>query len=96
MSGPNFTIDKEDVLKEQARKMAIDEAKEKAEKLSKDLGVKLVRIVSFSENNGGYGMPMYYDKEMSAVSSAGRAPAPELPTGENKIISNVTITYEIR
>lgn len=95
MSGPNFAIDKEDALKEQARKMAIDEAKEKAEKLSKDLGVKLVRIVSFSENGGGYAMPMYYDKEMS-IRTSGAAPAPELPTGENKIISNVTITYEIR
>jgi uncharacterized protein YggE len=95
MSGPNFTIEKEDALKAQARKMAIDDAKAKAESLAKDLGVKLVRIVNFSEN-GNY--PIMYGKTMSmdAGVSAPAAPSPQLPTGENKITSNVTITYEIR
>jgi hypothetical protein len=95
ISGPNFTIENEDELKAEARKMAIDEAKEKAEVLSRDLGVRLVRIVSFSEG-GNYYTPMYATKNMAFDSVAESAPAPELPTGENKIISNVTITYEIR
>jgi len=96
ISGPNFSIENEDELKAQARKIAIDEAKEKAKKLSRDLGVRLVRIVNFSEG-GDY--PLYYASKGvsldSATASAG-SPAPELPTGENKITSNVTITYEIR
>ncbi len=97
ISGPNFAIENEDGLKAEARKIAIDEAKEKAKKLSKDLGVKLVRIVNFSES-GNYPMPMYAGKEMMAMDmvSSKIAPSPELPAGENKIISNVTITYEIR
>jgi len=95
MNGPNFSIENENALKAQARKIAIDEAKAKAETLAKDLGVRLVRIVNFSEN-GNY--PMYYAKGMMAADSAGSAPSPspELPAGENKITSNVTITYEIR
>ena len=44
-----FTIDKEDELKAQARKDAIDEAKNKAKELASQLGVKLVRITNFSE-----------------------------------------------
>ena len=94
MNGPNFSVEDEDQLKEQARKMAIDDAKDKANALSKDLGVSLIRIVNFSEN-GNYPMPMYLkaDSMMGAESSA---PAPSLPAGENKITSNVTITYEIR
>lgn len=96
ISGPNFSVDNEDGLKSQARKLAIDDAKAKAKSLSKDLGVKLVRIVSFSENgNGNYPM-MYATKGAGMMDSYGSAPAPELPTGENKITSNVTITYEIR
>lgn len=94
--GPNFSIENEDALKAQARKMAIDEAKEKAKLLSRDLGVRLVRIVNFSENGNN---PFMYAEAMMAkdsVSNAGAAPAPELPTGENKIVSNVSITYEIR
>jgi len=94
MNGPNFAIDKEDKLKEQARKLAIDDAKAKAQSLSHDLGVHLVRIVNFSES-GNYPI-MYAEKAMMAADGGGTAPAPELPTGENKITSNVTITYEIR
>ena len=95
ISGPNFSIENEDGLKEQARKIAIDDAKAQAKVLSKDLGVKLVRIVSFSEN-GNYPM-MYATKgAVSMMDSVSSAPIPELPTGENKITSNVTITYEIR
>lgn len=93
LSGPNFAIDDEDALKAQARKKAIDDAREKAEALAKDLGVRLGRISNFSES-GGY--PIIYGKAMmdSAVSSS---PAPaEIPKGENTISSDVTITYEIR
>lgn len=97
MTGPNFSIEKEDQLKAQARKIAIDKAKAKAELLAKDLGVKLVRIVSFYEN-GDYAIPMYANKAMTgaADSISAPSPAPALPTGENKITSSVTITYEIR
>jgi uncharacterized protein YggE len=93
--GPNFTIDDEDDLKRDARKEAIKDAQQKARELAKDLDVRLVRVVSFSENGGGY-HPMYARAEMSMDSSAGSAPAPELPVGENQINAYVTITYEIR
>ncbi len=93
LSGPNFAIDDEDALQVEARKKAIDNAREKAEMLAKDLGVRLGRIANFSEN-GNY--PIMYGKAMmdSAVSSV---PAPaEIPKGENTISSDVSITYEIR
>ena len=95
MNGPNFSIEDENKLKEQARKIAIDNAKAKAKILSQDLGIRLVRIVSFSEN-GNYPYQMMYVKGAGMMDSVSSAPAPELPTGENKIVSNVTITYEIR
>lgn len=94
LSGPNFTIDKEDTLKAEARKKAIDNAKQKAEVLAKDLGVRLGKITSFSES-GDY--PIMYAKSemMSAGITPAAAPA-EIPKGENTISSDVTITYEIR
>lgn len=97
LNGPNFTVDKEDTLKAEARKLAIDDAKAKAKVLAKDLGVRLGKITSFSEN-GNYPTPMY-DTAMLKSSGAGvaapTAPA-QLPTGENLITSDVTITYQIR
>jgi uncharacterized protein YggE len=56
----------------------------------------LGKITSFSENSGGY-YPMYDAKVMmSGSASPESAPAPTLPKGENKITSNVNITYEIK
>jgi len=95
VSGLTFSVDKEDELKLEARAKAIVDAKTQAEKLAKDLGVSLVRIVSFNEG-GNY--PIYYAKAatlgMGGDMEASRAPS--VPTGENTITSNVTITYEIR
>lgn len=97
MSNINFTIDNEDGLKEEARKQAIEKAKAKAEKLAKDLGVDLVRITSFSE--GGEYPVWNYARAGSVAPMALEAKAADqavLPVGQNKIVSNVTITYEIR
>src|SRR3989338_3319691 len=95
MQGPNFAIDKEDDLKAEARKLAIDKARTKAEALARDLGVTLVRIVSFSE---GGNFPIYArTAALSEKADYGMGGAmPELPQGEEKITSNVTVTYEIR
>lgn len=96
MYGPNFTVDDQDELMREARKDAIHDAEEKAEELAHDLDVKLVRIVSFSENGGGY-YPMYARMEGGvAYDSAEVKVAPEIPEGENKVNAYVTITYEIR
>jgi uncharacterized protein YggE len=94
MYGPTFTIDDEVALQREARQKAIDDAKTKAQQLAKDLGVRLVRIVSFSENGGGYYPVMY--KGMEAAVSSDVGVAPEIPAGENRISANVSITYEIR
>jgi uncharacterized protein YggE len=101
VSGLSFTIDDEDKILAEARAAAIADAKAKADVLAKDLGVRIVRIKTFQENNGGY--PIFYDAKASmevanqaADGRGGATPAPALPTGENKVISNVQITFEIR
>jgi uncharacterized protein YggE len=96
ISGPTFSIDDEEGFKDQARSKAITEARGKAEILASELGVKLGKVVSFSENNDGY-YPMYAKTMMGAGDAvSNQESAPTLPKGENKITSNVTITYEIR
>lgn len=92
MSGLNFTNDKYDDLVKQARDQAITDARDQAEKLAKALGVRLVKIVGYSE--GGNPTPIYYGAMSAGVSM--KSTEAVLPTGENKITSNVSITYEIR
>lgn len=97
VSGPEFSVDDVDALREEARRLAIEDAKEKAKVLGKDLDVKLVRIISYSEG-GNY--PMYYaasgDMAVRNESKADVAQAPSLSTGEQKITSDITIVYEIK
>jgi len=97
VSGLQFTVADEDALKAQARDKAITQAKAKADVLAKSLGVSIVRVVGFNENTNGGPVPMYAKAAgmtMSADSVA--APAPQIPTGQNKITSDVNVTYEIR
>ncbi len=93
MSGLNFTEDKYDDLVRQARDQAIADAREQAKSLAKSLGVSLGKIMSYSEG-GNYPRPYY--ATMSADMGGMAKSEAVLPTGEDKITSNVTITYEIR
>lgn len=97
VSGLTFKVDDEDSVKAKARDEAIKKAKAKADVLASSLGVSLVRIITFSEG-GSY--PTYYGMggmEAKAMSADLAAPAPAtIPVGQNKYVSNVTITYEIQ
>ena len=97
VSGLTFTFDDPDAVEAEAREKAIADAKERAEVLARQLGVRLVRVVSFSES--GYPQPLYYARE-TALGMGGDTvslpAAPEISVGENKVTSNVSISYEIR
>ena len=89
-------IENPDELQTQARQMAIDNAKKKADELEKQVGISLGRIVNFSENSAGSPIPMYYDLKSQASGMGGGGPAPEISNGQNDITVDVTITYQIR
>lgn len=95
VSSLSFTIDDQKGLEAQARDKAIAEAKSKADALAKSLGVSVIRVVGFNENSN---QPYYYAKATGgmALDSVQAAPAPEVAVGQNKITSNVSVTYEIR
>jgi uncharacterized protein YggE len=93
VSGPNFGFDDDKAIAREARDLAIVDAKTEADRLAKSLGVRLVRIVSFSEN-GGSPMPIYATAGMMAQDKVSSAPA--IPVGEQNIQSNVTLVYEIQ
>jgi len=96
LNGPNFAIDDEEKLKEEAQKEAIENAKEKAKILAENLGVKLGKILYFSDDSGNeYGDERAY-KTMVTASAFGSSVSAEMPTGESLITSDVSITYEIK
>lgn len=96
MTGPDFTVDDLDKVQAEARAAAIADAKEKARILAKDLGVRLVRVINFSESNGGQYYPQANLAREDVAYGGATASAPSLPQGENKYTSNVIVSYEIR
>ncbi|KND50720.1 MAG: hypothetical protein AB198_01300 [Parcubacteria bacterium C7867-003] len=99
ISGLDFVVDDLEAVKAEAREKAVADAKAKAKVLAKTLGVRLDTVVNFYES-GDFQPPVMYAMDskvmgMGAANEASRV-APSIPTGENKIVSNVTITYEVK
>lgn len=89
-----FTVDEPEEKRSEAREEAIEQAKEKAQKLAADLGMRLGKIKGFDEG-GSYGGPvpmMRMDAGMAG--GGGGAPLP-VPTGEQEVVVQVTLTYEL-
>jgi uncharacterized protein YggE len=97
ISGLEFGIDDREKYVAQAREEAITEAKARAKILAKQLGVRLGKIMYYNEG-GNY--PVYYGEGKGGgpdlMTSSVVPVRAELPEGENKIISDITITYEIK
>ena len=93
VSGLNFTFDDPTAVQAQARGKAIADAKAKADLLAKQLGVTLVRVVSFSENGTMPGpRPMMY----GVAAAEPKTVAPDISVGQNTLVNDVSVTYEIR
>jgi len=94
ISSLSLTLDDPQAPQNDARLKAIDDAKAKAEVLSKRLGVHLGRVVSFDDGSSGMPQPIYATYDKVAAQSAGSAPT--IPLGMNKTSMTVNVTYEIR
>lgn len=90
----SFQVDQPEELKAEARELAINDARDKANKLKSQLGIRLGRIVNFSEGFVGFPTPLYYKDSAMPIGIGGGGP--EVPVGENEIVVNVTITYQIK
>jgi uncharacterized protein YggE len=94
VSGPAFGLDDATAGYNAAREDAINKARAQAKVLSKQLGVRLGKIVNYSESSGGYNYPIAYG--MGGMMESKADATPNIPMGENTYNASVSITYEIR
>lgn len=95
----SFTIDDEYELKNQAREMAITKAKEKAELIAKQSGLKLGEVKGVYENASPVMSPIAYSNAKVMLESADQAAglsAPEIQSGQNEVKVEVTLSYEVK
>jgi len=99
VSSLDFVVWDETEVEAEARSLAITDAKQKANQLADQLGVRLGDIRDFYENGNEYYEPYPMDArmEMSAAKDEGGASAPaNISLGENEVRKNVSITFEIK
>lgn len=84
-----FTVGNTKTLLEEAKRLAVEDAKKTAEKRATQLGIKLGRILGYEEQSPG-DPGLYRDRAMAQSAST-----PQLPVGKTSIRSTVSITYEI-
>lgn len=90
----SFEIDNPEKLKQEARAKALAQAKEKAETLAKVVGVKLGKVISFSESSN-QPFPIYGSYATSDKIGLGGGAAPAVEVGSNEITIIATVEYEI-
>ena len=96
VSGVSFTIDDPEALRQQAREKALDNARAKADALARRAGVKLGKIVSFSEGSGGMSpVPYYARAEAMGIGGGSDMKAPDIQPGDLDVIVGVDVSYEI-
>ena len=90
--GPSFEVEDKESAYDEARRAAIDKAQGRAEMYAKTLGMRVRRIVSISEGNGGFGPP----QPMMAMArmESSQADTPIAP-GENTLSVNLDVVFEL-
>jgi len=96
VGGIQFTVDDPSAFQDEAREKAIADAQDKAEALARQLGLIIVKVVSFSESGGGYPVPMYDAGIPAYAVKAERAPAPDIEEGSQDVTVNVNVIFEVR
>jgi len=89
-----FMVENPDLKKDEARKIAVAEAQKKAQEMALQLGVVLGRLKSYTEAPGGTVSPPVYMR--SAVGMASDAGSLPVPSGQQEVSMEVTLTYEVQ
>jgi len=96
VGGLTFTIDDQENLKNEAREKALADAKQKAQKLSEKLGVRLIAIINYNEYNSYpySAVPSYGDMGAAGLNTDSLMKE-SIASGSKDVEMSVTITYEI-
>ena len=94
VNGLSFDVADNTKAENEARKIAVEEARAKPQEASKLAGFSLGRMINYSENWGNQGpRPMYAAMDRAGASEIAKT---QIEPGSNEISVNVTLSYEIR
>jgi hypothetical protein len=94
VGGVSFTIDEPKKLQAEARVKAIEDAQAQAQAIADAVGLDLGKVVSFSEGSSGGFVPSMM--ESKAMGMGGDEAAPVIEPGQNEVVINAYLTYELK
>jgi len=93
IQGSRFVVDKPELYREEARNTAIKNAKDQAQKMAKNLGIKLGKITNIVESLSN--QPVFYKTMIAEGIGAGGGGGPaQIEPGSQTITSVVTLYFE--
>ncbi|MEX2012553.1 MAG: SIMPL domain-containing protein [Patescibacteria group bacterium] len=95
----NFATATRRNLESDARRLALADAKSRAEQTAQELGIKVGRVVEVSEPNWGGVIPLGVGEDSVAPGSSrdlAETTSPKLLTGEQEVTYQISVTYRIR
>jgi uncharacterized protein YggE len=92
IGGPILTIDKPESALDEARTKAVANGRARAELYARSLGLRIVRVVSVSENAGEYPVP----PPRPMMAAAREAADTKIEAGEQKLQVNLAMTFELQ
>jgi uncharacterized protein YggE len=95
IQGPSFDIEDKDAVLDEARALALDKARARADGYAKRLGLRVLRVISIDESGGRSApLPVHARAVMMEQASAGNASAP-IAAGENVLGLGLDVVYEL-
>ena len=91
MWGPNLTIDSSKTDSDELLTSAIEDARQKAERMAKGMGGRVGKVLKLGETGSSYGI--YGGDVMKEVGMGGGAP---IEPGSSEISKSVTVTFELK
>ena len=93
----SFEVEDSDKYLNQAREEAFKKAEMKARAMAKANGVRIKRVVNFSDYGGGYPYPVPYFAESFGKGGADATiQSPPIEPGSQEVLVRVSVSYEIR
>lgn len=95
-----FSIEDEQKAKNDAREKAIAQAKQKAQEIAQETGIKLGKIINFYESSSSSDNPIYYSvKSMSsavALEDSAMGVSSNIESGEQEVTVTVNLVYKVK
>ncbi len=93
IQGIDFSFSNPENLKKQARKLAIESAKERAKEITTQANLRLGKVINILESGNYSSNQPSYSVAMSSVRE--KSVAPDIQPGTQEIIENITLIFEV-